>query len=138
VLEPLSGYLLLGAELGRRPPLHAEAFNFGPRAEAVHSVAEVVEHLGASLPDLRADLPPPGEEPEGFHEAGLLKLVCDKALHHLKWRPVLDFPETMKATANWYRAFYRGEADALADVSREQLRDYLVRAVERRLPWAID
>jgi len=135
VLDPLSGYLHLGAQLGERDALHAESFNFGPRAEAVHSVGEVVEHLGRRLVDLRAELPAPGAELEGFHEAGLLKLVCDKALHYLHWRPVLDFSETMQFTANWYQAFYREDAAATPDYSRTQLQAYTKLAAKRGLVW---
>jgi len=136
VLEPLSGYLHLGAELGRQPGLHAEAFNFGPRAEAVHSVADVVERLSQRLDGLRVEMPQPGAEPEGFHEAGLLKLVCDKALHHLNWQPVLDFEKTMQLTATWYESFHSSRPGDFADVSRAQLDAYVRQAREAGLSWA--
>src|SRR5207247_1400897 len=44
-----------------------------------------------------------------FHESGLLKLNCDKALALLGWRPVLDAAETVRLTAAWYAHFYRGK-----------------------------
>jgi hypothetical protein len=31
---------------------------------------------------------------EGLNESGLLKLNCDKALHHLRWRAAWDFDVT--------------------------------------------
>lgn len=42
VLEPLSGYLALGAEMAVRPELHGERFNFGPRAEQNATVVELL------------------------------------------------------------------------------------------------
>jgi CDP-glucose 4,6-dehydratase len=136
VLEPLSGYLLLGAELGSRPELHGESFNFGPRAEATHSVAEVTQSLKAHLPNLHVHLPTPGEAAKSFYEAGLLKLVSDKALHLLHWRPVLDFTETMNMTADWYGNYYGEGTAAIDSFSRGQLGEYVDVAVSRNLPWA--
>ena len=40
-----------------------------------------------------------------LHEAGLLKLNCDKALFDLKWLPTMQFAETVKMTVDWYKAF---------------------------------
>ena len=40
VLEPLGGYLTLGAALSQNVDLHGEAFNFGPQAQQNHSVLE--------------------------------------------------------------------------------------------------
>jgi CDP-glucose 4,6-dehydratase len=45
VLEPLSGYLALGAALHESAKLHGEAFNFGPRAEHNHTVLELIQSL---------------------------------------------------------------------------------------------
>ena len=42
VLEPLSGYLTLGAALAADRKLHGEPFNFGPRAEQNHTVLELI------------------------------------------------------------------------------------------------
>ena len=41
-----------------------------------------------------------------FKEAGLLKLNCNKAKKKLNWQSVLDFPETIKLTASWYKNYY--------------------------------
>lgn len=76
VLEPLSGYLNLGLELYEN--LHGEAFNFGPRAEQNHTVEELLIDLSKYW-----DFKVTGNIP--FHEAGLLKLNCDKALFYQIW-----------------------------------------------------
>ncbi len=132
VLEPLSGYLQLGSALSRRAELSGEAFNFGPPDEDVFPVGMVLERMADQLPDLRAEIVP--ETASEFHEAGLLKLSCDKARDGLRWRPVLSFEETISMTASWYRAFYESKSD-VAEFSREQLRQYCLLAAERNRVW---
>ena len=43
---------------------------------------------------------------ENKHEAGLLKLNCDKAFQKLKWLPKLNFENTVEFTADWYSSHY--------------------------------
>ena len=98
VLEPLGGYLQLGALLSQNHRLHGEAFNFGPQAQENHSVLELVKQMSRSWSEVRwAECEP---QPSQFYESGLLKLNCDKALHFLNWHAVLDFEETVGLTAN--------------------------------------
>ena len=133
VLEPLSGYLHLGAELAKRPDLHNEAFNFGPPAEAVNPVRDVVLALKQYLPGLDLTI---DESQAHFHEAGLLKLTCDKALSYLQWTPVLDFDETMKISAEWYHSFYKDGAEGIRAITDGQLDYYTSLAAARGLIWA--
>ncbi|HYQ79915.1 MAG TPA: CDP-glucose 4,6-dehydratase, partial [Anaeromyxobacteraceae bacterium] len=70
VLEPLGGYLLLGARLlGPQAAAHAEAWNFGPRPEDARPVREVVEAIIASWGAGRWQ---DRHDPGAPHEAGLL------------------------------------------------------------------
>lgn len=133
VLEPISGYLQLGAELSARPELHGESFNFGPPAEAVNPVRDVVVALKEYLPGLDLTI---DESQAHFHEAGLLKLSCDKALSYLGWTPVLNFDETMKITAEWFARFYNDGPDGIKDFSQGQLDLYTGLATERGRSWA--
>ena len=136
VLEPLSGYLTLAAELSISNSLHGEAFNFGPRAEQNRSVIELLKDLGsfwgASNPDdiyrITGNIP--------FHEAGLLKLNCDKALFHIKWEPNLDYKETINMVGQWYFAFYQNTGDMYAK-TLEQISEYENLALIRRRAWAV-
>ena len=41
-----------------------------------------------------------------FHEANLLKLNCDKALHLLDWRSTWDFDKTVLNTISWYKKLF--------------------------------
>lgn len=135
VLEPLSGYLALAQEVASKAQLHGEAFNFGPRAEQSRTVIDLLhdlsEHWGIADASqayrVTADIP--------FHEAGLLKLNCDKALFYLKWEPNLDYAETICLVGDWYRAFYREKSDMYA-LTLEQIASYERVGAERKRVWA--
>ncbi|MDB4619137.1 CDP-glucose 4,6-dehydratase [bacterium] len=121
VLEPLGGYLQLGALLSQNHQLHGEAFNFGPEAQQNHSVLELVKQMSSSWSEVRwVECEPQSSQ---FYESGLLKLNCDKALHFLKWHAVLNFEETVALTADWYRSFY-GEPSSIQDVTDKQINGY--------------
>ncbi len=121
VLEPLGGYLQLGALLSQHPNLHGEAFNFGPQAQQNHSVLELVKQMSRSWSEVRwAECEPQSSQ---FYESGLLKLNCDKALHFLNWHAVLDFEETVALTADWYRSFY-ADPSSIQDLTHKQINDY--------------
>jgi CDP-glucose 4,6-dehydratase len=69
-----------------------------------------------------------------FHEAGLLKLNCDKALLTLRWSPTLLYKETVTMTGEWYRRVVREKADARA-LTLKQIAEYETLAAERNLNW---
>ena len=141
VLEPLSGYLWLGAYLlgARRGPfpVRGEAYNFGPAADVNNTVAEVVEALAAFWPGFRSEMDTGGQA--GMKECTLLKLCCDKALAHLGWRATLTFAETIRHTAEWYREFYaaRTSPAAVLALTLSQIADYAATAGERGMAWTI-
>ena len=120
VLEPVFGYLLLGARLLEQPKRFAGAWNFGPRPEATRTVhelaAEVVRRWGSG--SVRVEKPK-----DAPHEAGLLQLNCDKAMAGLGWQAVWPFEEAVAATVAWYRRTTDGEP--AIDVTRSQITQYL-------------
>ena len=133
VLEPLSGYLSLAWALRDNPDLHGQSFNFGPQAQQNHSVLELVQEMAIHWPlvkweDVSADN-------NGPYESGLLKLNCDKAMHYLKWHAVMDFKETVKMTAEWYKAYYQN-ASLISELSKAQIESYTALARLRGLEWA--
>jgi CDP-glucose 4,6-dehydratase len=135
VLEPLSGYLVLGARLLEESAgLNGEAFNFGPAAHVNQTVAELIDAMAARWPGAQWEVPE--DVARGGHEATLLKLSCDKALFHLDWRAVLEFSETVDFTVDWYGAWHSGETDLYA-CSVDQIERYSQMARERGLPWAM-
>ncbi|MCF7822827.1 MAG: CDP-glucose 4,6-dehydratase [Candidatus Marinimicrobia bacterium] len=129
VLEPLSGYVTLATTLHQNSSLNGEAFNFGPPAYQNHSVGELVGELTQHWPGSDWDeMPAPTASP---HEAGLLKLNCDKALHTLGWRATLNFSETARWTGNWYRTYYQEGAVAAGKLTSQQIEEFMQLAHSR-------
>lgn len=129
VLEPLGGYLTLGAALANSDRLHREAFNFGPPADQNHTVQELIEAIARHWKAAewsRAENP-------GDTEAGLLKLNCDKALIQLSWRATLTFEETVSMTAGWYAQYYESRGSPMGDYSRSQIARYTELHDSRRM-----
>jgi CDP-glucose 4,6-dehydratase len=134
VLEPLSGYLLLGSELWQRNPRALwESYNFGPDATVNETVRLLIAELARGWDGARWE--DDAEGLAGRPEAKLLKLSCDKVLADLSWRSVLRFAETVTLTRDWYRA-HRDGANML-EVTNAQIREYVEKATERRLVWAV-
>jgi hypothetical protein len=71
----------------------------------------------------------------GPYESGLLKLNCDKALHYLEWRAVMGFEDTVRMTAEWYRAYYEQQAK-IAAMTYAQIAAYTSVAKQQGLGWA--
>lgn len=135
VLEPLSGYLSLGAGLlASQPGLNGEAFNFGPDAHVDATVAELLSAIEACWPGVEWTVPKGFER--GGHEATLLKLSCDKVLAHLRWRAVLRFTETVAFTVEWYRRWMEGGGGDAYSFSVGQIERYGALARERGVPWS--
>lgn len=133
VLEPLSGYLTQAIALAKRPALHGESFNFGPPAQQNHSVLELVEQMALHWEQVRwLDI---SKSTTGPYESGLLKLNCDKALHHLGWRAVMGFEDTVRMTSEWYKAYYQNP-EKIVEVTRSQISAYSDIARNKGLAWA--
>ncbi|MFA7097690.1 MAG: CDP-glucose 4,6-dehydratase [Gammaproteobacteria bacterium] len=102
VLEPLSGYLLLGSELLKGNVSVGDAWNFGPSDAgnlSVQELVKIVKKYWTSF-EYRCAIN------RTFHEAKLLRLDCSKASHYLDWKPTWGIQETIQKTTDWYRLFY--------------------------------
>jgi CDP-glucose 4,6-dehydratase len=105
VIEPIFGYLELGAKINLDPIKFGEAFNFGPNTSDALSVEEMVDKSiqcwgnGSYRAELNANNP---------HEAGLLKLDISKALNQLNWRPIFNAQTAIERTINWYKNYNNG------------------------------
>jgi len=130
VLEPLSGYLWLGAKLS---PELAEAWNFGPLPEASRTVRELVaafvEAWGSGKWEAATDAKAP-------HEAVQLRLSIDKAVERLEWRPVWSFETTIARTAKGYRALLEADVAAARTFVRSEIDAYTDDARAQKLGWA--
>jgi len=122
VLEPLSGYLLLGARLAQAsdPRSFAEGWNFGPDLAHVRPVRDVAEALVGAFGRGEVVVE---HDPADPHEDFALALNCDKAHDLLGWHPVWDFAETIVRTVEWYSRWLAGATD-MRSGTRAQIEDY--------------
>jgi len=132
VLEPLSGYLWLGARLLTDGQDVAGAWNFGPLDTGERPVRWVVDRFLSewgsgswNAPDLGGPAP---------REAQRLSLDSTKARERLGWAPVWDGMTAVRQTASWYREYYRAPARA-RDLVDDQLSSYQAEADAAGLPW---
>ena len=122
VLEPLSGYLLLGAKMYKGGAMYSGAWNFGPPNSDLITVKEItkkiVSYWGSGKYKIKASHKNP-------HEAKLLKLDCSKARSILKWYPLYDIDEALLKTIEWYKMFYNEtKENNLFIYTVEQIKDY--------------
>ena len=102
VLEPLSGYLLLGQKMMENPINYCEGWNFGPNLDAIVNVWEVAEKIvknygKGNIKDI--------SDPNALHEAKLLLLDITKSRFELGWKPTLTIDESIELTAEWYKRY---------------------------------
>ena len=133
VLEPLSGYLCLAAEMLNRAELHGEAFNFGPQLQKDKSVLELVKAMKENWKDINfEDI---SDSYTGPYESKLLKLNCDKALHLLSWQAILDFKDTVSYTPEWYREYYSSKSK-MYSFTTNQIKKYTLKAKSFGAKWS--
>ena len=128
VLEPLSGYLLLGQRLLEGQKEFAEAWNFGPSEDGNSTVENIVGQAKKAWPKIDYETDAVSNQP---HEARMLRLDCSKAIANLQWRPVWVGKTAVEKTALWYRAFY--ESNEVK--SMEDLHSYIADAKNKNLVW---
>ncbi|MBK8806974.1 MAG: CDP-glucose 4,6-dehydratase [Bacteroidales bacterium] len=104
VLEPLSGYLMLGWRLLERRVEFAQGWNFGPAPESNLAVKDIVTLARNSWSDISIEY---STSPADAHEANLLMLDCSRANKLLHWKPIWDIHATVEHTIAWYRTFYK-------------------------------
>ncbi len=106
VLEPLSGYLLLGQRLYQNGSVFGGPWNFGPKegeAKSVRWIVESVLELWGSNVSWTVDN---NAQP---HETKILKLDCSKAHAKLKWHPCWDLDFSLSKSIEWYKGYARSE-----------------------------
>lgn len=130
VLEPLSGYLLLGEKLLNQKINFAGPWNFGPRDEGHMDVLSVIKTLKKNWSSIHYEIVQKTDNP---HEANLLRLDCSKANTLLGWRSNWDSNITFEKTAQWYQDYY--ENNKISSVV--QLDDYIKDGQNKKQPWAI-
>ena len=136
VLEPLEGYLRLGARLTLDGPPFDRAWNFGPDPGTARTVADLAgaftarwaAHAGTAPPapiTVGADGPP---------ERGALTVDSRAAGERLGWRPVLSFDDAVDLTVEWYAGWSTAPGFNSADAMAAQIERYAARARAPRAP----
>jgi CDP-glucose 4,6-dehydratase len=139
VLEPLSGYLRAAQVMfENKKPLQGESFNFGPNAEQDYSVLDLLKKILEYSSFTQEKEHFKIESNNNFHEAGLLKLNCDKAKQYFDWLPALNFDKTAAFTASWYDEYYNKKtAKSIKEFTWQQIVAYTLEAKEKNIAWAL-
>lgn len=120
VLEPLSGYLLLGALMIGDRENYSGAWNFGPRDADVLGVEEILNLCtkiwGRGVVNI--------ERNNNLHEASLLKLDISKARTILNWDPVYNIKKAVEETIFWYKEFDKYQGKNMYDYTLMQIQEY--------------
>jgi CDP-glucose 4,6-dehydratase len=134
VLEPISGYLRLGQNLFKSDLLNGEAFNFGPKSDQNQTVKQLLTDLSRywNFEDVNQAFFL--NEEKLFHEAGLLKLNCDKANAMLNWQPCLEYRDNIRLTSEWYFDYYITQIDMFKK-TQDQLAQYELLAEGKGFEW---
>ena len=129
VLEPLSGYLLLGQLLFQNRKEFAEPWNFGPSYNSNITVRELVNIVKKRWNDIEVEF----EKPK-IYESKYLMLDSSKAYNKLKWKPVWEIDLTVNNTIDWYKNYYEKKIVKTDD----QIVNFIQDAQKNKLSWALD
>jgi CDP-glucose 4,6-dehydratase len=116
VLEPIAGYLLLGASLQNEPIKFSSAYNFGPHLSDALSVEEMLKFAIQSWGKGDYEVKSDGNE---VHEAKLLKLDISKVISDLEWQPKMNAVGAVNMTIDWYKTFFDNPKIILDFTSRQ-------------------
>lgn len=111
VEDAVAAHLFLAQRLSEDAELRGEAFNLS--SEGHLTVLELVEKICALA---GSDLAPLVED-RVKKEIRSQYLSAEKAREILGWRPLYTLDEGLRATIDWYRAFFAGQPDGRSNVS---------------------
>ena len=106
VLEPLSGYLILGDKLiNKKLKSNLQPnWNFGPPKKNCKTVVYITKSIIKEWGNKKQKIVL--NKDELFHESKFLSLNTNKAKKELMWDSRLNFNETVKLTVDWYKSYF--------------------------------
>ncbi len=109
VLEPLSGYLLIGHKLINKKlkTKLLPSWNFGPELRNCRNVEFITKLFLKRLN--KKNLKIKIENKNKFHESKFLSLNISKAKKELNWKPRLNLIQTVNFTVDWYKKYFDKE-----------------------------
>jgi CDP-glucose 4,6-dehydratase len=119
VLDPISGYLMLGQKLLNGEKDFAEGWNFGPEENEILTVGEVLEIAKNIWDKINYEVDVLNKH---VHEAGLLSLNIDKAKIKLGWNPKWKNEVSIQKTIEWYKEFNHSNKI----ITEDQLNQYII------------
>ncbi|MGE0088167.1 MAG: CDP-glucose 4,6-dehydratase [Bacteroidales bacterium] len=120
VLEPLTGYLTLAANLLTNGDEYSGGWNFGPEDNDAQNVEWITEKLCSMWGDGANYEIDNNPQP---HEANYLKLDCSKAKAELEWYPQWNITKTLESIVIWHKKWMAKED--IRKVCFEQIDNYL-------------
>tara|TARA_B110000483_G_scaffold68389_1_gene85430 strand:+ start:207 stop:1286 length:1080 start_codon:yes stop_codon:yes gene_type:complete len=121
VLDAIRGYLILAIKLDDKK-INGEAFNFGPDNKQNKNVLDLVKEIKKNWQGV--DWKIKKNTKLKNKESNLLKLNSNKAKKILKWYPVLNFENSIKFTANWYKQYNYIQKANTKLISKENIIEY--------------
>jgi len=121
VLEPVIGYLLLGAYLMTKPQKYSQAYNFGPQLSDALTVSEMLKLAIQGWGKGEYVVEQIDGQP---HEAGLLKLDISKAIAELNWHPRMNANQAVSMTMDWYKEFCMNKEN-ISEYTAFQIKKFL-------------
>lgn len=128
VLEPLSGYLILGQKLLEGEKELVGAWNFGPCEEDHIDVETIVKNTKEKWNEFEYGIDNKLDNP---YEARLLKLDCSKARTFLSWKPIWGIEKALDITVRWYKEYYNNKNI----YSFKDLEEYINSARDKNITW---
>lgn len=121
VLEPLCGYLILGATTTIDPNKYGTAYNFGP---AVTDALPVIDMVKLAIKNWGGGSLHVNQRQNQPHEAGLLKLDISKAITELGWTPKNTAANAVEMTVSWYKEYFYNRANII-DYTADQIKQFI-------------
>lgn len=135
MLEPLAGYLWLGAGLMNGTTRFADAWNFGPLPDEAITCAAIAERCRALWGSAVAIEVPAAP---GVHETSILKVNWEKAAAE-GWHPVYSWEDALEHTVEWWKHYEAARATQnrmdMYDFCAQQIVNYTERSRARRIAW---
>lgn len=124
VLEPLSGYLLLGSKLINKElkKNFDPNWNFGPPLKNCKKVKNIVELFVKNWGNKNQKILL--NKNIKYHESKFLSLNTYKAKKELNWQAQLSLEETIKFTVDWYKIYFLSKNEA-ENISNYQIEYYI-------------
>ena len=119
VLEPLNGYLLIGANLLKGKKNFATAWNLGPEQKDVKTVEEIVKKLCKKFSTIKYTI----DKTKQPHETEYLRLDISKAKKELNWKPKWNIDVSLNKITDWIQAYQQKKDIRLLCI--KQIEDFM-------------